>query len=111
VYFECRVVETHWFVILEKQKKHFLNFLRLQDKSTAVDRDAQLSECIYYQWDAFLQRLHVIQRRLPVLVAVKPANGCEALVYTALVVNAKGQFDSIVSEDFKTRAYILFVCR
>ncbi len=64
----------------------------------SVDREGQLSECIYLQWDTLPQRLHVIQKRSQAFIRTIPANGCEPFVYTAYTVNARGQFDSIVSE-------------
>ena len=51
----------------------------------------------YYQWDTLPQRLHVIQKRPPALIRTMLANGYEAFVYTAYTINARGQFDSIVS--------------
>ncbi|CAF3368577.1 unnamed protein product [Rotaria sp. Silwood1] len=70
------------------------------DKSVAVDRDAQISECIYYQWDTIQQRLHVIQKRSSTLINTMVVNGFDALVYTAYTINSKGQFDSIMKVDF-----------
>ncbi len=64
----------------------------------ALDRDAQLNECVYYQWDTLQQRLHVIQKRPPVLIKTPLKPGYEAFIYTAYTINGRGQFDSIVSE-------------
>lgn len=66
----------------------------------AVDRDAQLSECIYYQWDTIHQRLHIIQQRPTALIKTVPPNGFEGLLYLAYTINARGQFDNIVSGTF-----------
>ncbi len=81
------------FVIL---KEAYSNFF--QDKSVAVDRDAQLGDCVYFQWDTLQQRLHVIQKRPSVFIRTTIANGEEAFVYMAYTINARGQFDSIVRE-------------
>ncbi|CAF3700955.1 unnamed protein product, partial [Rotaria sordida] len=70
------------------------------DKSVAVDRDAQINECIYYQWDTIQQRLHVIQKRSSTFMKTIPPNGFSPLVYTAYIINSKGQFDSIMTVDF-----------
>lgn len=57
-----------------------------------------MSDCIYFQWDTLLQRLHVVQKRPPVLIRTTLANGDEAFVYMTYTINAKGQFDNIVRE-------------
>jgi hypothetical protein len=68
----------------------------------SVDKDAQINECVYYQWDAIQQRLHVIQKRSPTLTKTMPANNHEALVYMAYTINARGQFDATVRKNFKS---------
>ena len=65
----------------------------MQDRSVAVDREAQLSDCIYFQWDTLEQRMHAIQKRA---AKTDSTNDGEPLVYTMFTINAKGQFDSIV---------------
>ncbi|CAF2735907.1 unnamed protein product [Rotaria sp. Silwood2] len=70
------------------------------DKSVAVDKAAQINECIYYQWDTIQQRLHIIQKRSPRLIKTIPPNGFDSLVYTAYTINTKGQFESIMKVDF-----------
>jgi hypothetical protein len=40
----------------------------------------------------------VVQKRPPVLIKTMLASGYEAFVYTAYTINARGQFDSTVSE-------------
>jgi hypothetical protein len=73
------------------------------DRSVAVDRDAQLSDCVYFQWDTLQQRLHVIQKRPSVLIRTTIANGDIPFVYMAYTINARGQFDSIIKVDFDLR--------
>ncbi|CAF3178993.1 unnamed protein product [Rotaria socialis] len=70
------------------------------DKAYVVDRDAQISNCIYYQWDTIQQRLHVIQTRQPGLIKATPTTEFDALVYKAFTINARGQFDNIMKIDF-----------
>jgi hypothetical protein len=84
-------------------KEIFFSFILIQqDKSVAVDKDAQIKECVYYQWDTIQQRLHVIQKRSPTLTKTMPANGHEALVYMAYTINARGQFDATVCKNFQS---------
>jgi hypothetical protein len=75
------------------------------DKSVAVDRDAQLSECIYYQWDTLQQRLHVIQKRALPLSKTVPINGFDQMTYMCYIINARGQFDSTVRENFDMKIF------
>ncbi|UJR27570.1 hypothetical protein I4U23_008851 [Adineta vaga] len=70
------------------------------DKSVAVDKEAQLNECVYYQWDTIQQRLHVIQKRSSNSIKTISPNGYESLLYTAYIINSKGQFDSIMKVQF-----------
>ncbi|CAF3773297.1 unnamed protein product [Rotaria magnacalcarata] len=70
------------------------------DKAYVVDRDAQISNCIYYQWDTIQQRLHVIQTRQPGLIKATSTTEFDALVYKAYTINARGQFDNIMKIDF-----------
>ena len=65
-----------------------------------MDRDAQLNDCIYFQWDALEQRLHAVHKRPQNLITTKIAEGDVPFLYTMYTVNAKGQFDSIVMKNF-----------
>ncbi len=80
-----------------------INFFEknVQDPLAPIQANTRLSKCVYYQWDAVVQRLHVIQRRLPTTLLSMPANGHEALIYASYVLNARGHFDSVVSWDLK----------
>lgn len=69
-----------------------------QDKSVAVDKEKQVSECVYYQWDTIQQRLHIIQKRPPSMMKTVLPNGYEALVYKAHTINSRGQLDDAVSD-------------
>ena len=74
-----------------------------------MDKEAQINECVYYQWDTLQQRLHVIQKRPPSLTKTIPPNGYESLIYIAYTINARGQFDSLVSIILIGRIFELYV--
>ena len=64
----------------------------------SLDRNAHKSDCLFYQWDTLIQRLHVIQRRDSNLMSSNiPAAGHEGLSYLCYTVNSKGHFQEIVS--------------
>ena len=66
-----------------------------------VDRAAKLDDCIYYQWDTLVQRLHVVQRRTTEVSTSPPTNNGgnrSVYIYTNYNISARGQFESIVSE-------------
>ena len=70
-----------------------------------MDKEAQIDKCVYYQWDTLQQRLHVIQKRSLTSTKTIPPNGYDSLVYVAYIINARGQFDSVVSFIFIRRLF------